>query len=148
MTEKNHQDRRQIRRLPAAELNVEWRPRKGLLNRFRPAIGRDFTRNGLSLSIDSDDSLKVDDAVELRIQLVMEAGNLQLDKVAARVKNIRDPDSNRPQYGLAFDFDANRLMKSDQIKAQLGRIEGILERSEKLRLRVQPLEEIASLRDH
>jgi hypothetical protein len=147
MSEQKPRDRRQIRRLPAAELSVEWRPRKGLFNRFRPASGQDFTRNGLSLTIEANEALQINDEIELRIELLMEAGSLHLDKVAAVVRNIHEPRSGRPHYGLAFDFDANRHMKSDEIKAQLGRIEGILERSEKLKLRIQPLEEIDSLRN-
>lgn len=146
MSEQNQQERRHIRRLPAAELNVEWRPRKGLFNRFQPAEGQDFTRNGLSISLNGNESLEVGDPVELRIELVMEAGTLHLDKVAAVVRNIRQTESGRPGYGLEFDFGANRAMKSDQTRAQLGRMEGILERSEKLKLRIQPLKDIDSLR--
>lgn len=146
MVEKQHQERRQLRRLPAAELNVQWRPRKGLFGRFRPASGQDFTRAGLSLCLEGDDTLEVGDAIELRIELRMEAGTLTLDKVAASVRNIRETGNGTPLYGLEFDYNANRTMKSEQTRAQLGRIEGILERSEKLRLRIQPLKEIEGLR--
>lgn len=146
MAEQNQEERRHIRRLPAAELNVEWRPRKGLFNRFQPAEGQDFTRNGLSVSLNSGESLEIGDPVELRIELVMEAGMLHLDRVAAVVRNIREMDNDKPRYGLEFDFGASRAMKSDQTRAQLGRMEGILERSEKLKLRIQPLQEIDSLR--
>lgn len=145
MVSKQPQERRQLRRLPAADLSVYWRPRKGLFGRFRPADGQDFTRAGLSLSLDGDDRLKVGDAIELRIELRMEAGTLALDKVAAVVRNIREMEGGKPLYGLEFDYSANRLMKSEQTRAQLGRIEGILERSEKLRLRIQPLQDIEGL---
>ncbi len=147
MVAKQHQERRQLRRLPAAELNVQWRPRKGLFGRFRPAEGLDFTRSGLSVYLDGNDSLEVGDAIELRIELRMEAGTLALDKVVAVVRNIRDTGQGKPLYGLEFDYSANRTMKSEQTRAQLGRIEGILERSEKLRLRIQPLKDIEGLRN-
>ncbi|MDX1633184.1 MAG: PilZ domain-containing protein [Marinobacter sp.] len=147
MVAKQPHERRQLRRLPAAELKVQWRPRKGLFGRFRPADGQDFTRAGLSLYLDGDDRLEVGDAIELRIELHMEAGTLGLDKVAAVVRNIREVDDGKPLYGLEFDYNANRTMKSEQTRAQLGRIEGILERSEKLRLRIQPLQDIEGLRN-
>lgn len=147
MSAKPQQERRRLRRLPAAELHVEWRPRKGLFGRFRPAEGRDFTRAGLSVCLHGDDRLDVGDILELRIELKMEAGTLHLDRVVAVVRNIRDTGEDKPLYGLEFDYNANRTMKSDQTRAQLGRIEGILERSEKLRLRIQPLQDIEGLQN-
>lgn len=146
MSEQDQHERRKLRRLPAAELKLEWRPRKGLFSRFRPADSRDFTRHGVSLTIDSNDSLEADDIVELRIVLLMEAGTLGLGKVVANVRNIREDENGQPLYGLEFDLSANRTMKSEQTKAQLGRIEGILERSEKLKLRIQPLDDIGALK--
>ncbi|WP_166262297.1 hypothetical protein [Marinobacter salicampi] len=146
MSEKKPQERRKLRRLPAAELNLEWRLRKGLFSRFRPAEGRDFTRNGVSVVLDSSDSLNMGDAVELKVELIMEAGALSLEKAAAVVRNIRETADGQPLYGLEFDFTANRSMKSDHTRAQLGRMEGILKRSEKLQLRIQPLKDIDALR--
>ncbi|MDC0661346.1 hypothetical protein [Marinobacter sp. SS21] len=140
MAQSQQPDRRKLRRMPAANLALEWRPRKGLFGRFRPAAGFDFTRQGLSMVVNGQYLLKEGDAVELRAQLSMEAGVLDLDKLIAKVCNLRHSGQDQQIAGLQFDFTASRAMKSDQVKAQLGRIEGILERSEKLRLRIQPLE--------
>ncbi|MDX1456449.1 MAG: hypothetical protein R3276_02610 [Marinobacter sp.] len=126
--------------MPAANLALEWRPRKGLFGRYRSATAFDFTREGLSIVIDEPTELKEGDTLEIRIQLSMEAGALELDKVVANVRNVRARGKEEQVAGLQFDFSANRTMKSEQLQAQLGRIEGILERSEKLRLRLQPLE--------
>lgn len=139
-----HPERRKLRRMPAANLALEWRPRKGLFSRFQPAEGRDFTRNGLSIAVNSQTGIKEGDAVELRVELSMEAGTLGLEKLVAIVRNIRDNNRGGSLMGLEFDFGASRTMKSEQTLAQLGRIEGILERSEKLRLRIQPLNEAES----
>ncbi|WP_166269659.1 PilZ domain-containing protein [Marinobacter caseinilyticus] len=144
MSEQDPRERRKLRRLPAAELKLEWRPRKGLFTRFQAADGRDFTRHGVSMTINQEDSLQTGDRVEVNVQLLMEAGALGLDKLVATVRNVREDENNRPLYGLEFELQANRAMKSDQTKAQLGRIEGILERSEKLKLRIQPIEDIRS----
>lgn len=138
MTQAQRMERRQRRRMPAANLIVEWRPRKGLFNRYQPAEGMDFTRDGLSMKTDQAAKLSEGDSLELRAQLSMEAGTLGLDKIIATVRNIRNCGDDQPILGLEFDFNANRTMKSEQTLAQLGRIEGILERSEKLRLRIQP----------
>ncbi|MDX1801352.1 MAG: hypothetical protein R3303_10510 [Marinobacter sp.] len=147
MSEKHPKERRQLRRLPAAELNVSWRPRKGLFQRYRPAEGLDFTRNGLSLRVNPEDTLAPGDTVEMALELIMEAGTLNVDRVVAVVHNVRDQPGSSPLYGVGFDFEANRLMKSEQMVAQLGRIEGILERSEKLKLKIQPLSDIETLQE-
>lgn len=146
MPTSQHPERRKLRRMPAANLSLEWRPRKGLFSRFQPAEGKDFTRNGLSMTIAGNDKVKEGDTVEVRVELSMEAGVLALDKLVATVRNVRNDDAGRPSLGLEFDFNASRTMKSEQTLAQLGRIEGILERSEKLRLRIQSPDEVKTSR--
>jgi len=145
MANSQQPDRRKLRRMPAANLALEWRPRKGLFGRFRPAAGFDFTRQGLSMVVNGQDELKEGDAVELRAQLAMEAGVLNLDKVIATVRNLRQSGQDQQVAGLQFDFAASSARKSEQLQAQLDRIEGILERSEKLRLRIQPLAPVVSV---
>lgn len=147
MPAKHTQERRQLRRLPAAELNVAWRPRKGLFNRYRPAEGLDFTRKGLSLRLNPEDSLAPGDTIEMTLELIMEAGSLSVDRVVGVVRNLREQPGSSLLYGVGFDFEANRFMKSEHTAAQLGRIEGILERSEKLKLKIQPLADIDSLQE-
>jgi hypothetical protein len=136
-------ERRRFRRLPAAELHVKWRPRKGLFGSFQPTNGYDFTRDGLSI-IAPEGTFSTGDRVELRLELRMEAGSMNVDRLLAQVVNQRSHDGP-VLYGLAFDYAASRSMRSAEKRAQLGRIEGILERGEKLKLRLQPLQEINGL---
>ncbi|SFM01696.1 hypothetical protein [Marinobacter zhejiangensis] len=138
MYETQRPERRRLRRMPAAKLALAWRPRKGLFNRYQPAAGKDFSRNGVSL-IDTDNaSILEGDSIELRAELSMEAGNLSIDNLIATVRNIRDVENGQQVLGLEFDFSASRTMKSEQTLAQLERIESILTRSENLRQRIQP----------
>lgn len=140
MNETQRMERRRLRRMPAATLALAWRARKGLFNRYQPAEGQDFSRNGLSLLTSDSATIREGDSLELRAELSMEAGSLSLDGLIATVRNVRDGGNDQQVLGLEFDFKANRTMKSEQTLVQLGRIEGILERSEKLRLRIQPLD--------
>ncbi|WP_375176658.1 hypothetical protein [Marinobacter mobilis] len=144
MNETQRMERRRLRRMPAATLALAWRPRKGLFNRYQPAEGRDFSRNGLSLLTNEPGAIREGDSLELQAMLSMEAGSLSLDSLIATVRNVRDGGNGQQVLGLEFDFGASRAMKSEQTRVQLGRIEGILERSEKLRLRIQPLESPSS----
>ncbi|UDL04674.1 hypothetical protein [Marinobacter sp. CA1] len=129
------QERRRHRRMPAAELTLEWRRRRGLFSRFHPAIGEDFTREGLSMVVEPDREPAPGDTLELRAALSMEAGQLDLEKILAVVKNVRR-ESGHCRVGLAFDFAANRTMRAESTVAQLARIEGLLARSAKLRQRL------------
>lgn len=145
-TPQKNEERRRFRRLPAAELHVAWRSRKGLFGSYSPTRSHDFTREGLSIT-ERADTFRTGERVELKLNLVMTASRITLERVVAEVVNQRAlvDNAGMVRYGLAFDFAGNRLMRSQQIRAQLGRIEGILERSEKLRLRLQPLEHIRGL---
>lgn len=136
-------ERRRFRRLPAAELHVQWRPRKGLFGTFRNTTGHDFTRDGLSVLV-PETTFTQGDMLELRLELRMEAGSVLVDRLLAQVVNQRQYEG-LVLYGLAFDYAASRAMRSEDKQARLGRIEGILERSEKLKLRLQPLDEIDGL---
>lgn len=138
-------EKRRFQRLPAAELKVAWRPRKGLFGRYQPTRGYDFTREGLCIT-EPPGTLATGDRIELRLQLAMETDDIIIERIVAEVVNERN-QAGMSRLGLAFDFRANRLMRAEQTKAQLGRIEGILERSEKLRLRLQPLSMISGLAD-
>lgn len=139
MNETQRMERRRLRRMPAANLALAWRPRKGLFNRYQPGEGRDFSRHGLSLVTAGNTRLREGDSLELQAELSMEAGSLNLDRLIATVRNIRDDAGGQQVLGLEFDFRASRTMKAEHTLVQLERIEGILERSEKLRQRIQPL---------
>lgn len=145
-TSSKNQERRRFRRLPAAELHAAWRLRKALFGGYTPTRSHDFTREGLSIT-EKADTFKIGDRVELKLQLTMKASRISLERLIAEVVNERtlEGDASLTRFGLAFDFTGSRLMRSQQTRAQLGRIEGILERSEKLRLRLQPLENIRGL---
>lgn len=145
-TPSKNEERRRFRRLPAAELHVAWRPRKALFGGYTSTRSHDFTREGLSIT-EKADTFQIGDRVELKLQLTMKASSITLERMIAEVVNERSlaGDANMTRFGLAFDFTASRLMRSQQTHAQLGRIEGILERGEKLRLRLQPLEHIRGL---
>ncbi|WP_148861493.1 PilZ domain-containing protein [Marinobacter fonticola] len=145
MPSKN-KERRRFRRLPAAELRVAWRPRKGLFGSYSATESHDFTREGLSI-IERSDCFEIGDRLELRLELWMEASTLSLERIQGEIVNRQTlPDAGSlSRFGIAFNFTGSRLMRSQQTRAQLGRIEGILERSEKLRLRLQPLEHIRGL---
>tara|TARA_R100000687_G_scaffold54780_1_gene43537 strand:+ start:73 stop:555 length:483 start_codon:yes stop_codon:yes gene_type:complete len=138
-------DRRKFRRFPAAQLQVSWRIRKGFFTPYALAQSEDFTREGVSILVKrqatGDSALSKGTRVELRLVLEMATGDLVVERLVARVQNQRSI-GDATLYGLMFDFAANRYMRSEHTKAQLGRIEGILDRTEKLRLRVQPLNAI------
>lgn len=141
----SNNDRRKFSRFPAAQLQVSWRIRKGLFSPFALARSEDFTREGLSILVEKtaigDTGLSKGARVELQLVLEMATGNLVVERLVARVQNQR-AIGDQTLYGLMFDFAANRYMRSEHTKAQLGRIEGILDRTEKLRLRIQPLNAI------
>ena len=101
----------------------------------------DFTRSGMAVEADGL-KLELGDVVEVKLQLALDIGDLKVDKLIAVVRNIHK-DGNHPRFGLEFDFQASRHMKSLTTQAQLGRIEGILDRSEKLRRRIAPSLEAA-----
>ncbi|MGP4842887.1 hypothetical protein ACTXGQ_02045 [Marinobacter sp. 1Y8] len=138
-------DRRKFRRFPAAQLQVSWRVRKGFFSPFTLAQSEDFTREGVSILVEKTaaggSALSKGARVELRLVLEMATGDLVVERLIARVQNQRSI-GDKTLYGLMFDFAANRYMRSENTKAQLGRIEGILDRTEKLKLRIQPLNAI------
>lgn len=136
-------DRRRFRRLPATELNLAWRPRKRLLARYRPIQGHDFTREGVAVTA-ATDTFREGDQVELLIELAMAGENLVASRVFADVVNVAR-EGNQARVGLAFDVAASRRFGAAALRARLGRMEGILERSEKQWLRSQPLDSITGL---
>lgn len=134
-------ERRRLRRFPAADLTAELRLKRTLIGGWTAAEPHDFTRTGMAVEA-KDLTLEQGDLVEVRLRLALDIGELKVDKLIAVVRNIH-PAGDQPRFGLEFDFQASRQMKSLTTQAQLGRIEGILDRSEKLRRRIAPSLEAA-----
>lgn len=127
-------ERRRLRRFPAVELSAQIKARRGMFGHWETVNAEDFTRTGMSFE---SVSLKLEkgDVVEVRLTLLLEMGDLKIDRLVAVVRNIQRHGVGW-RYGLEFDYSASRHMKSLTTQAQLGRIEGILDRSEKLRRRL------------
>lgn len=134
---KRQSERRRYRRHPAIELNAEIRIKKGLFSEWLEVEPCDYSK--LGISIESEHDLTIGQQVTLNITLKMLMGDIHIAKAEGVVKNKMESHPH-PRYGIEFDYNATRHMKNIETKSQLGRIEGILERSEKLRLKteVQP----------
>ncbi|WP_158227233.1 PilZ domain-containing protein [Mangrovitalea sediminis] len=127
-------ERRRFRRFPAAELSVQVKTRRGLFGKWETVNPEDFTRTGLAFE-STGMELEKGDVVEVRATLLLDMGDLKVDRLVAVVRNLHRHGIAR-RYGLEFDYSASRHMKALTTQAQLGRIEGILDRSEKLRRRL------------
>lgn len=132
-------NRRRLQRFPALQLDTSVKVDRSMLGRWQPAQAYDFTRSGLSIAC--ADSLEKDAAVLLRLRLPLPSGDLVTDQLVAKVRNVQVDPEGHPRYGVEFDFDANRHMRALTTIACLGRMEGILDRSEKLRYRLMTEEE-------
>lgn len=136
----NDRDRRRLRRFPAAELEAWIKRRPGILGQWYPVKAYDFTRAGLSISM--EERIEVGENMILRLQLGLDMGSIRADRLVARVRNVRQLPEGRFLHGVEFDFKANRHMRSIQTQSKLGRMEGILDRSDKLRKRMMSQEEL------
>jgi len=138
-----YQDRRQLTRFAASELAVSIRPRRRWPRKWWHAQASDFTRTGLCLVTDLD--LKKGQQVHLKIILRLNRSEVHQNGVIATVRN-KQSDGDGFRYGLLFDYEASRRMRSMKTRARLGRIEGILDRMESLKARTLP--ESALYRQH
>ena len=133
-------ERRRNRRHPALELIAEAKIKKGLFGQWIDVEPCDYSKQGMG--IEAEYEFKPEQSITLSITLKMEMGDIHIDKVAGTVKNKINAQPH-PRYGIEFDYNANRHMKSLETRSQLGRIEGILERSENLRLRMEEQESLS-----
>lgn len=133
-------ERRRLQRFPALELEVQIKVDRGIKARWCPVEAFDFTRSGLSIT--APELLEVGAEVMVKIRLPLPTGDLTAERLVARVRNLHDSSAGVPRYGIEFDFTANRHMKALATAASLGRIEGILDRGEKLRNRMMTQEEL------
>lgn len=128
-------DRRRFRRYPAAELKAFLRVKKGLFGeQWIQVEPLDFSLRGLA--IDAALELVVEENVTLALELVMDMGTIRVEKLAGIVR-YSAPRGSQCRYGIEFDFEGPRFMRSPEIEGQLARIEALLERSHQVSDRIQ-----------
>ena len=132
-------ERRHLRRFPAAELEVRLRQSKSWFSRGETVAAEDFTREGVSII--TSRNLKDGQKVLVDLILRLDRGEIHQNRIVAVVSNQR-PEAEKTRYGLRFDFRANAAMRALDTQARLGRMEGILERIAKLKARTRSGEEL------
>ena len=127
-------ERRHLRRFPAAELEVQLKPGRSRLRRGRGETveAADFTREGVAII--TSRNLRIGQKVLVDLILRLDRSEIHQHRLVAEVTNMR-AEGNSRRYGLKFDYRANTTMRALQTQARLGRMEGILERTEKMRAR-------------
>lgn len=130
---KKADERRKCRRHPAIELNAEIKVKKGLFGEWVSVKACDYNKRGMS--IETGLALQPEQAITLKVILKMDTGDIKVEKIEGFIKNCIKAKPH-PRYGVEFNYSANRHMKSLDTKSQLGRIEGIMERSESLRQKI------------
>ncbi|TVP58132.1 MAG: hypothetical protein EA349_05040 [Halomonadaceae bacterium] len=126
-------DRRRLRRFPAAELHVRFHTGRGWLKGWRKAQAYDFTRSGVCLI--TRRPLTVGQQLRLKLVLRLDHGEIVQNALVAAVINQQNGTGQRTpgyRYGLQFDYQANRHMRAMQTRARLGRMEGVLDRMARL----------------
>ena len=135
----NPEDRRNLRRFPAAELKASLRVKKGLFGDSWVAVKpQDYNKRGLS--IDTSVELNTEEEVVVGLELVMDMGSIQIEKLAGVVRYAKQVGMLY-RYGIEFDFESARFMRSTEVESQLARIESILERSQHVADRIQSQQE-------
>lgn len=124
------QDRRRARRFPAAELKAQMKVKKGLFSEWIDIGTQDY--NKLGLAIETDRELEVGQNVTLSITLLVDMGEITIDKIEGAVRNIASNGFHK-RYGIEFIFDGK---KASDYQTQLDRIESMLERSTRLQERM------------
>ncbi|TDT44359.1 hypothetical protein DES49_0461 [Halospina denitrificans] len=125
-------ERRHLCRFPAAELEVRLRPGRSRFRKGEVVEAADFTREGIAIF--TTRSLKSGRKVLVDLTLRLDRGEIHQNRLVAVVSNQR-PEGKQTRYGLRFDFRANGTMRALDTQARLGRMEGVLERIEKLKTR-------------
>jgi hypothetical protein len=128
-------DRRNRRRIPAAELKANLRIKKGLFGEeWLEVKPHDYHK--LGVAIETKLQLRLEDEVVVGLELRMDMGTIQLEKLAGIVRYVR-PIGHTYRYGIEFDFEGPRYMRATDISTQLERIENLLERSQQVAGRIQ-----------
>lgn len=128
--QKNDNERRRARRFPSAELKTKLKVKKGLFSDWIDVNTRDYSK--LGIAIETDRQLEIDQSATLAISLVVDMGEIILDKIEGKVRNKAKEGFNH-RYGIEFDLESK---KSAQIQEQLLRIESMLEKSTRLQERL------------
>lgn len=132
-------ERRHLRRFPAAELEVRLRQGKSWFRKGEIVEAADFTREGVAII--TSRTLKSGQKVFVDLTLRLDRGEIHQNRLVAVVSNER-PEGDKTRYGLRFDFRANATMRALDTQARLGRMEGILDRIEKLKARTRSGDEL------
>jgi hypothetical protein len=132
-------DRRSCRRFPATELLARVKIKSGVFSQqWEDIHTADYNKKGLAFI--TNQSFNKGQELTLQITLMMEMGNIQVNNVKAIVINTAaetdTPEHGANHVGTLFNYVANRHMKSLDTQSQLGRIEGILDRSLNLKLKL------------
>ncbi|MGM0451366.1 MAG: PilZ domain-containing protein [Pseudomonadota bacterium] len=125
-------ERRHLRRFPAAELEVQLRLGRTRLRRGETVEAADFTREGVAII--TSRNLRIGQKVLVDLVLRLDRSEIHQHRLVAMVSNVR-AEGDRHRYGLKFDYRANATMRALETQARLGRMEGILERIEKMKAR-------------
>ncbi|PAV25430.1 PilZ domain-containing protein [Tamilnaduibacter salinus] len=140
MTESDN-ERRRFQRFPASELAAQWRRGRG--SHWQSLTVYDFTRDGMAVARPQDGPAE-GEQVEVRLALTLDNDDIRIDRLTATVVN-RQSRRGHDSIGLEFQPETALLTRSDGLRAQLGRIEGILDREEQHQLRTQPADAIPGL---
>ncbi len=92
----------------------------------------DFNKEGMAFLADVD--LDIGETVLLSLHIHMSRSTLEAENVVAVVRSRKTQD-HMNRFGVQFNFDANRIMRGIKLQSVLGRMEGIMDRSFKQRLR-------------
>lgn len=136
-------ERRHLRRYTAAELEVRLRPGRRFLRHGEIVEATDFTREGVAII--TPQKLRIGQKVFIDLTLRLDRSEIRQQRVVAVIANAR-PEGDGYRYGLKFDFRANASMRALETQARLGRMEGILERTEKMKARHRSGEDL--IRDY
>ena len=127
------QERRQLERFPAADLLVRFRRRFWFRrSRWQAGEAEDFTRVGVCLITDKE--MTIGQTLTLNLTLRLDRGEVHENGVVGTICNKSETEQGF-RYGVVFDYDANHHMRKLRTQARLGRMEGILDRMERLRER-------------
>lgn len=123
------EERRKRHRLPWIEMQAQVRLRKGLMrSQWVDVEVVDYSRQGMGIR--DLEGLEVDDRVQLSLTLKTETGDITAENVRAQVRHRRTTDQG-VVLGVEFVEDSRPAARDS-----LARIEGIVERHQKLARRI------------
>lgn len=124
-------ERRRYRRFPSANLKAQVKVKKGLFNEWQDVDVSDFNDHGMAILVPRKS--KYPSRLTFRLMLEMDMGVIKIDRLEAECVNKHE-QLDRHRIGL--QFDAASLDKSKDLRAQLARIQRILEKSTTVKSRL------------